>query len=255
MSLLKVEDLFTSYGKINAIKGANLEVAKGEIISLIGSNGAGKSTLLSSITGIVPPYKGKIYFEGKDITHKKPNEIVKMGISLSLEGRGILPRLTVEENLYVGAYTRKDKAEIKDNMEEMYKMFPRLEQRKKQMAGTMSGGEQQMLAIARALMSKPKLLLLDEPSLGLAPNLVKQIFQMIIDINRKGISILLIEQNANMALKISNRAYVLENGVVKLTGTSKMLLNNDDVKKAYLGELVNDKTDIKVLKSLEDSNL
>lgn len=239
MSLLKVEDLFTSYGKINAIKGANLEVAKGEIISLIGSNGAGKSTLLSSITGIVPPYKGKIYFEGKDITHKKPNEIVKMGISLSLEGRGILPRLTVEENLYVGAYTRKDKAEIKDNMEEMYKMFPRLEQRKKQMAGTMSGGEQQMLAIARALMSKPKLLLLDEPSLGLAPNLVKQIFQMIIDINRKGISILLIEQNANMALKISNRAYVLENGVVKLTGTSKMLLNNDDVKKAYLGELVN----------------
>lgn len=255
MSLLKVEDLFTSYGKINAIKGANLEVAKGEIISLIGSNGAGKSTLLSSITGIVPPYKGKIYFEGKDITHKKPNEIVKMGISLSLEGRGILPRLTVEENLYVGAYTRKDKAEIKDNMEEMYKMFPRLEQRKKQMAGTMSGGEQQMLAIARALMSKPKLLLLDEPSLGLAPNLVKQIFQMIIDINRKGISILLIEQNANMALKISNRAYVLENGVVKLSGPSDMLLNNNDVKKAYLGELVNDKTDIKVLKSLEDSNL
>lgn len=255
MSLLKVEDLFTSYGKINAIKGANLEVAKGEIISLIGSNGAGKSTLLSSITGIVPPYKGKIYFEGKDITHKKPNEIVKMGISLSLEGRGILPRLTVEENLYVGAYTRKDKAEIKDNMEEMYKMFPRLEQRKKQMAGTMSGGEQQMLAIARALMSKPKLLLLDEPSLGLAPNLVNQIFQMIIDINRKGISILLIEQNANMALKISNRAYVLENGVVKLSGPSDMLLNNNDVKKAYLGELVNDKTDIKVLKSLEDSNL
>lgn len=255
MGLLKVEDLFTSYGKINALKGVNLEIMEGEIISLIGSNGAGKSTLLSSITGIVPPTKGKIYFEGKDITHKKPNEIVRMGIRLSLEGRGILPRLTVEENLNVGAYTRKDKTEIKGTMEEMYNMFPRLEQRKKQMAGTMSGGEQQMLAIARALMSKPKLLLLDEPSLGLAPNLVKQIFQMIIDINRKGISILLIEQNANMALKISNRAYVLENGVVKLSGTSDMLLNNNDVKKAYLGELVNDKTDIKVLKSLEDSNL
>lgn len=255
MSLLKVEDLFTSYGKINALKGVNLEIMEGEIISLIGSNGAGKSTLLSSITGIVPPTRGKICFEGKDITQKKPNEIVRMGIRLSLEGRGILPRLTVEENLYVGAYTRKDKTEIKGTMEEMYNMFPRLEQRKKQMAGTMSGGEQQMLAIARALMSKPKLLLLDEPSLGLAPNLVKQIFQMIIDINRKGISILLIEQNANMALKISNRAYVLENGVVKLSGPSDMLLNNNDVKKAYLGELVNDKTDIKVLKSLEDSNL
>lgn len=255
MSLLKVEDLYTSYGKINALKGANLEVKEGEIISLIGSNGAGKSTLLSSITGIVPPSKGKIYFEGKDITHKKPNEIVKMGISLSLEGRGILPRLTVEENLRVGAFTRKDKEEIKTTMEEMYKIFPRLEQRKKQLAGTMSGGEQQMLAIARALMSKPKLLLLDEPSLGLAPNLVKQIFQMITDINRKGISILLIEQNANMALKISNRAYVLENGVIKLSGASATLLNNKDVKKAYLGELVNDQTDKRILKSLDDSNL
>lgn len=255
MNLLKVEDLYTSYGKINALKGANLEVKEGEIISLIGSNGAGKSTLLSSITGIVPPSKGKIYFEGKDITHKKPNEIVKMGISLSLEGRGILPRLTVEENLRVGAFTRKDKEEIKTTMEEMYKIFPRLEQRKKQLAGTMSGGEQQMLAIARALMSKPKLLLLDEPSLGLAPNLVKQIFQMITDINRKGISILLIEQNANMALKISNRAYVLENGVIKLSGVSATLLNNKDVKKAYLGELVNDQTDKRILKSLDDSNL
>jgi branched-chain amino acid transport system ATP-binding protein len=230
-------------------------VKEGEIISLIGSNGAGKSTLLSSITGIVPSSKGKIYFEGKDITHKKPNEIVKMGISLSLEGRGILPRLTVEENLRVGAFTRKDKGEIKATMEEMYQMFPRLEQRKKQLAGTMSGGEQQMLAIARALMSKPKLLLLDEPSLGLAPNLVKQIFQMITDINGKGISILLIEQNANMALKISNRAYVLENGVVKLSGASATLLNNQDVKKAYLGELLKDQTDESILKSLDDSKL
>ncbi|WP_313129744.1 ABC transporter ATP-binding protein [Anaerocolumna sp.] len=255
MSLLKVEDLYTSYGKINALKGANLEVKEGEIISLIGSNGAGKSTLLSSITGIVPASKGKIYFEGKDITHKKANEIVRMGISLSLEGRGILPRLTVEENLRVGAFTRKDKEEIKATMEEMYQMFPRLEQRKKQLAGTMSGGEQQMLAIARALMSKPKLLLLDEPSLGLAPNLVKQIFQMITDINDKGISILLIEQNANMALKISNRAYVLENGVVKLSGASATLLNNKDVKKAYLGELLKDQTDESILKSLDDSKL
>jgi len=255
MSLLKVEDLYTSYGKINALRGANLEVEEGEIISLIGSNGAGKSTLLSSITGIVPPTKGKIYFEGKDITHKKPNEIVKLGISLSLEGRGILPRLTVEENLLVGAYTRKDKTEINASMKDMYHMFPRLEQRKKQLAGTMSGGEQQMLAIARALMSKPKLLLLDEPSLGLAPNLVKQIFLMIQDINRKGISILLIEQNANMALKISNRAYVLENGMVKLSGTSSSLLNNADVKKAYLGEVINEQTDENILHSFDASNL
>lgn len=255
MSLLKIQDLNTSYGRINALKGVNLELEEGEIISLIGSNGAGKSTLLGSITGIVPAASGTILFDGKDITKSKPSEIVRLGISLSLEGRGIFPRLTVEENLRVGAYTRKDKSEIKATMEEMYQLFPRLAERKKQMAGTMSGGEQQMLAIARALMSKPKLLLLDEPSLGLAPNLVKMIFDMIKDINQRGISVLLIEQNANMALRISHRAYVLENGIIKLSGASKNLMNNTEVKKAYLGELIKDNVDQKVLTSFENAKL
>ena len=255
MSLLKIQELYTNYGRINALKGTNLELEEGEIISLIGSNGAGKSTLLASITGIVPASKGQILFDGKDITRYKPNDIVKLGISLSLEGRGIFPRLTVEENLRVGAFTRKDKGEIKATMEEMYQLFPRLSQRKKQMAGTMSGGEQQMLAIARAMMSKPRLLLLDEPSLGLAPNLVKLIFDMIKDINRRGISVLLIEQNANMALRISHRAYVLENGIIKLSGSSKNLMNNSEVKKAYLGELMKDNVDKKVLSSFENAKL
>ncbi len=237
MSLLVIENLSTNYGRIAALKGVELVVEEGEIISLIGSNGAGKSTLLASITGTVPPDKGRIVFDGKDITSLKPNDIVRLGVSLSMEGRGIFPRLTVEENLKIGAYTRKDKKEIQTTMEEMYQLFPRLLQRKKQLAGTMSGGEQQMLAIARALMSKPKLLLLDEPSLGLAPNLVKLIFDLIKDINRLGITILLIEQNAHMALKISHRAYVLENGLVKLSGLAKELLSNDEVKKAYLGEI------------------
>ncbi len=237
MSLLVIENLSTNYGRIAALKGVELVVEEGEIISLIGSNGAGKSTLLASITGTVPPDKGRIVFDGKDITSLKPNDIVRLGVSLSMEGRGIFPRLTVEENLKIGAYTRKDKKEIQTTMEEMYQLFPRLLQRKKQLAGTMSGGEQQMLAIARALMSKPKLLLLDEPSLGLAPNLVKLIFDLIKDINRLGITILLIEQNAHMALKISHRAYVLENGLVKLSGLAKELLSNDEVRKAYLGEI------------------
>lgn len=255
MSLLKVQEVYTSYGKINALKGVSLEIEEGEIISLVGSNGAGKSTLLASITGTVPAQKGYIVYQGKDISKLSPNEIVKQGISLSMEGRGVFPRLTVEENLRVGAYSRKKKEEIVATMEEMYELFPRLAQRKKQMAGTMSGGEQQMLAIARALMSQPKLLLLDEPSLGLAPNLVKLIFDLIVTINKRGISILLIEQNANMALKISNRAYVLENGVVKLSGLSKDLLNNNEVRKAYLGEIANASVDKEVLQSLEASTL
>jgi branched-chain amino acid transport system ATP-binding protein len=199
--------------------------------------------------------KGHIIFDGKDITHDRPSEIVRLGISLSMEGRGVFPRLTVEENLRVGAYTRKSKEEIKATMDEMYVLFPRLAQRKKQLAGTMSGGEQQMLAIARALMSKPRLLLLDEPSLGLAPNLVKLIFDMILDINRRGISILLIEQNATMAMRISHRAYVLENGVVKLSGSSKELINNHEVRKAYLGEIVNNTLDPKVINSFEAAKL
>jgi branched-chain amino acid transport system ATP-binding protein len=237
MSLLKVQDIHTSYGRINALKGISLDINEGEIISLIGSNGAGKSTLLASITGVNPPNKGKIFYEDKDITQMKSNDIIRLGISIAMEGRGVFPRFTVEENLRLGAYTRKNKEEIKNSMEEMYELFPRLSERKKQYAGTMSGGEQQMLAIARAMMNKPKLLLLDEPSLGLAPNLVKIIFDMIVRINKIGISILLIEQNANMALRVSNRAYVLENGVVKLSGDAKELLYNEDVKKAYLGGL------------------
>ncbi|MBH1942181.1 ABC transporter ATP-binding protein [Mobilitalea sibirica] len=255
MSLLKVENLYTNYGRITALKGINLELQEGEIISLIGANGAGKSTLLASITGTVPVAKGKIIFDKKDITHHRPNDIVKLGISLSMEGRGVFPRLTVEENLLLGAYTRKNKSEITTTISEMYEMFPRLAQRRKQLAGTMSGGEQQMLAIARALMSKPRLLLLDEPSLGLAPNLVKIIFDMIKDINRKGISILLIEQNANMAMRISNRSYVLENGQVKLHGHSKELMNNKEVRKAYLGEIIDPAVSKKVIQSLASSNL
>lgn len=255
MSLLTIQDLHTSYGRINALKGINLELEEGEIISLVGSNGAGKSTLLASITGTAPSTKGKVLFEGKDITRMKSNDIVKLGISLSMEGRGVFPRLTVEENLRVGAYSRKDKAEIKASLEEMYDLFPRLKERKKQLAGTMSGGEQQMLAIARAMMSKPRLLLLDEPSLGLAPNLVKLIFDLIQKINGRGISVLLIEQNANMALRISNRAYVLENGIVKLSGASKELMNKSEVRKAYLGEIIKEPGNQKVLKSFEASSL
>lgn len=237
MSLLKIQNLVAGYGKIQALKGIDLVVNQGEIISLIGANGAGKSTLLSSITGTIPARSGYIVYEDKDITSLKPYEVVERGISLSMEGRGVFGRLTVEENLQIGAYTRKNREEIQKTKQEMYELFPRLYQRKSQLAGTMSGGEQQMLAIARALMSKPKLLLLDEPSLGLAPNLVKLIFDMIIDINKRGISILLIEQNANMAMKISNRTYVLETGLVKLSGESKDLINNSEIRKAYLGEI------------------
>jgi branched-chain amino acid transport system ATP-binding protein len=252
---LEIHDLHTSYGKIAALKGINLKVETGEIISLIGSNGSGKSTLLASITGTVSCHRGKIIFDGKDITNRRPNEIVRLGISLSMEGRGVFPRLTVEENLRVGAYSRRDKDGIKDTMEEMYELFPRLVQRKKQLAGTMSGGEQQMLAIARALMSRPRLLLLDEPSLGLAPNLVKLIFGLIQDINRRGITILLIEQNAHMAMRISHRAYVLENGLVKLSGASSDLLHNNEVRKAYLGEITDDRADSKVVNSFETAML
>lgn len=255
MSLLEIQDLYTSYGRIAALKGIDLKVEEGEIISLIGANGSGKSTLLASITGTAPSHRGRINYDDRDITNMRPNEIVRLGISLSMEGRGVFPRLTVEENLRIGAYTRKDKAEIRETMEEMYELFPRLVQRKNQLAGTMSGGEQQMLAIARAMMSKPRLLLLDEPSLGLAPNLVKLIFGLIQDINRRGITVLLIEQNAHKAMQISHRSYVLENGLVKLSGASGELLHNNEVKKAYLGEITNDQTDRKVVKSFETAML
>lgn len=233
--MLEVIDLHTNYGSIEALKGINLEVYEDEIVTLIGSNGAGKSTTLSSITGIVPSASGQILFEGTDITKMKASDITKLGIGVSPEGREVFGGLSVQENLKIGAYTRKDKREIAESFEMVYELFPRLAERKKQSAGTLSGGEQQMLAIGRALMSKPKLLLLDEPSMGLAPNLVDLIFELIVRINKAGTTILLIEQNANMALQIADRGYVLETGKVTLSDDAKVLQANDDVRKAYLG--------------------
>ncbi len=233
--MLEVIDLHTNYGSIEALKGINLEVYEDEIVTLIGSNGAGKSTTLSSITGIVPSASGQILFEGTDITKMKASDITKLGIGVSPEGREVFGGLSVQENLKIGAYTRKDKKEVAESFEMVYDLFPRLAERKKQSAGTLSGGEQQMLAIGRALMSKPKLLLLDEPSMGLAPNLVDLIFELIVRINKAGTTILLIEQNANMALQIADRGYVLETGKVTLSDDAKVLQANDDVRKAYLG--------------------
>ena len=235
--MLEIKELNTRYGSIHALKGVSMYVDEGEIVSLIGSNGAGKSTLLASITGLVPAISGSILFEGAEIVRLPQSTIAKKGIILCPEGREVFPRLTVEENLHLGAYTRKDKAEIKASFEEAYTLFPRLAERQRQLAGTLSGGEQQMLAIARALMGKPRLLLLDEPSLGLAPNLVELIFDLIETINRRGMTLLLIEQNANMALQIASRAYVLETGTVRLSGEARHLRNNLEVQKAYLGEI------------------
>lgn len=234
--MLKVEGLHTYYGNIHALKGIDLEVKKGEIVSLIGSNGAGKSTLLSTITGIAHAQSGSVSFKGMNITNTAPYNITKTGISISPEGREVFPALTVEENLRLGAFVVKDKKKIADGYERVYHLFPRLKERYKQTAGTMSGGEQQMLAIGRALMSNPELLLLDEPSLGLAPNIVLQIFDLIKSINAQGVTTLLIEQNANMALGISSRAYVLENGVVSMSGVAKDIANDPRVKLAYLGQ-------------------
>lgn len=233
--MLRIENLNCYYDHIHALKDLSLVVNKGEIVSLIGSNGAGKTTTLAAITGLINQKDGKIVFEDTEIMNKASYDIVKLGISLSPEGREVFPALTVEENLRLGTYTRKDKAEIKESFEYVYKLFPRLRERMKQQAGTLSGGEQQMLAIARALMTRPKLLLLDEPSLGLAPNIVLEVFELIKEINKQGMTVLLIEQNANMALKISNRAYVLENGKVILEDDALKLLNDPKVKEAYLG--------------------
>ena len=233
--ILEIKDLHTYYGSIHALKGINLEVFEGEIVTLIGSNGAGKSTTLSSITGIVPATSGSIVFNEKEISKMKPSDITKLGIGVSPEGREVFSGLSVEDNLRIGAYIINDKKEIAALYEEVYELFPRLAERKKQMAGTLSGGEQQMLAIGRAMMSKPKLLLLDEPSMGLAPNLVEMIFELILKINRRGTTVLLIEQNANMALQIADRGYVLETGKVTMTDDAKKLWSNDDVRKAYLG--------------------
>lgn len=233
--ILEVKDLHTYYGSIHALKGVALDVYEGEIVTLIGSNGAGKSTTVSSITGTAPASQGTIVFNGTDITRMKTCDITRMGIGVSPEGREVFGGLSVHENLQIGAYTRKDKKEIIASYEEVYELFPRLKERRKQSAGTLSGGEQQMLAIGRAMMNKPKLLLLDEPSMGLAPNLVEMIFELIMKINKKGVTILLIEQNANMALQIANRGYVLETGRVTLSDDAKALQTNDEVRKAYLG--------------------
>nr|WP_273321927.1 ABC transporter ATP-binding protein [Vallitalea guaymasensis] len=235
--MLEVKGINTHYGNIHALKGIDLEVKQGEIVTLIGSNGAGKSTTMATITGLLKATSGEVWFKGENITNIAPSEIVKKGISLSPEGREVFPALSVEENLKLGAFTRTNKKEINDSYDRVYDLFPRLLERKKQIAGTLSGGEQQMLAIGRALMSMPQLLILDEPSLGLAPNLVLMIFDLIESINKQGVTVLLVEQNANMALSIANRGYVLETGKVTMTDDAQILCNNEAVRKAYLGSV------------------
>ncbi|MFA5527770.1 MAG: ABC transporter ATP-binding protein [Peptostreptococcales bacterium] len=235
--MLKIENLHTFYGNIHALKGINLSISEGEIVTLIGSNGAGKTTTLSTITGLLKPSQGTVTYNGENITTASPSTIVKKGISLSPEGREVFPQLSVHDNLKLGAYTRKDKGEIEESFDKVYTLFPILKERTTQIAKTLSGGEQQMLAIARSLMSRPKLLLLDEPSLGLSPNLVMMIFKLIKDINKIGTTVLLVEQNARMALAIANRGYVLETGKVIMHGDAKDLLKDESIKKAYLGSL------------------
>jgi branched-chain amino acid transport system ATP-binding protein len=235
MSLLEVEDIQTYYGNIQALKGISLTVNEGEIVTLIGSNGAGKSTTLRSISGLTPARRGSIRFAGQDITERPPQDIVGLGIAQSPEGRHCFPRMTVRENLDLGAFLRSDKAEIGSDMDRVFDLFPRLKEREKQKAGTMSGGEQQMLAIGRALMGRPKLLLLDEPSMGIAPILVERIYETIVEINEQGTTILLVEQNANYALEVSRRGYVLETGKVVIEDASDALRENPDVQAAYLG--------------------
>ncbi|HEX5772703.1 MAG TPA: ABC transporter ATP-binding protein [Geomobilimonas sp.] len=234
--MLVVEDLFVSYKAIKALSGVSCQVQQGEIVALIGANGAGKTTILNTISGIVPAASGKIVFEGKDITEIPPHEIVRMGISQVPEGRRVFSKMSVLENLEMGAFVRNDKKGIQEAMEHVFQLFPRLAERKKQLAKTLSGGEQQMLAMGRALMSNPRLLLLDEPSMGLAPMLVEKIFEIIQEINASGTTIMLVEQNAHMALSIASRAYVLETGAVVLQGNAAELAADPEVRKAYLGE-------------------
>ncbi len=236
MALLEVKDLEVHYGVIKALKGVSFEVNEGEIIALIGANGAGKTTTLQTVSGILPISSGKIFFNGEEITKIPAHKLVKLGISQVPEGRRVFSQMTVLENLKMGAYIRKDKAGIEEDIRNIYKRFPRLEERKNQLAGTLSGGEQQMLAMGRALMSQPKILLLDEPSMGLSPLLVTEIFKIIKDINDAGTTVLLVEQNAKKALSIAHRAYVLETGDIALSGKASDLINDDTIKKAYLGE-------------------
>ncbi len=236
MALLELKDIHTFYGNIQALKGISISVEEGEIVTLIGANGAGKTTTLMSICGITPIREGAIFLNGKEISRISPNKIVQMGVSQVPEGRRIFPQLTVSENLDMGAFLRSDKEGIKRDIEEVFSIFPRLAERRNQLGGTLSGGEQQMLAVSRALMANPHLLLLDEPSLGLAPLVVQNIFEVIQKINKeRKTTILLVEQNANMALKIANKGYVLQNGLIKMSDTAKHLLENEEVRKAYLG--------------------
>ena len=233
--LLELKDVETFYGTIQALKGISIDVRDGEIVTLIGANGAGKSTTLRSINGLNHPRKGKIRFQGEDITSWPAHEVVRRGISQSPEGRKLFPRMSVLENLEMGAFQRSDRSEIKDDMDRVFTLFPRLAERKHQKAGTLSGGEQQMCAIGRALMARPKLLMLDEPSMGLAPIFVEKIFEIVKEINQQGTTILLVEQNALMALDVAHRGYVLETGTVVLAGSRDSLANNPGVKEAYLG--------------------
>jgi branched-chain amino acid transport system ATP-binding protein len=234
--LLRVDSIETYYGSIQALKGISLEVHEGEIVTLIGANGAGKSTTLRSINGLNHPRRGTIVFRGSDITTTPAHEVVKLGIAQSPEGRRLFPRMTVVENLEMGAFQRSDRGAFGEDMDRVFALFPRLAERRSQKAGTLSGGEQQMCAIGRALMARPTLLMLDEPSMGLAPIFVERIFETIVEVNKQGTSILLVEQNALMALQVARRGYVLETGTVALTDDAKVLAQNEDVRKAYLGE-------------------
>jgi branched-chain amino acid transport system ATP-binding protein len=233
--MLEVQGLDVYYGAVHALKGVSIHAEQGEIVTLIGANGAGKSTLLRTISGLLPARAGRVLFEGRDLAKTPAHEIVGLGISQSPEGRLVFANLTVEENLRLGAYLRKDRKGVAEDREQVFLLFPRLKERHRQPAGTLSGGEQQMLAIGRALMSGPRLLLLDEPSLGLAPLLVREIFKTIVEINRRGVTVLLVEQNAHMALSIAGRGYVLETGSVRLEDQASALLKNDEVRQAYLG--------------------
>jgi branched-chain amino acid transport system ATP-binding protein len=236
MAMLEVHDIEVYYGMIQAIKGLSFEVNEGEVISLIGANGAGKTTILHTITGLLQAKKGNIIFEGKDITKTPAHKIVSMGMAHVPEGRRVFAELSVLENIKMGAYTRKDKNEIQESINMVYKRFPRLEERKNQLAGTLSGGEQQMLAMGRALMSKPRIILMDEPSMGLSPIFVNEIFDIIREVSEAGTTVLLVEQNAKKALSIADRAYVLDTGKIVKTGKASDLLNDESIKKAYLGE-------------------
>jgi branched-chain amino acid transport system ATP-binding protein len=236
VSLLRIHGLHISYGGINAVKGIDLEVNEGEMVALIGANGAGKTTTLKAICGIVPARAGKVHYKGHDVTGMPSYALVERGLALVPEGRGVFGRLSVEENLDMGAYTRRDRAAVKADLARIFELFPRLKERRRQTAGTMSGGEQQMLAIGRALMGAPRLLLLDEPSMGLAPLMVQRIFDTIRKVASEGVTVLLVEQNAKLALEVSSRGYVMESGLITLADSAAALLDNPQVRQAYLGE-------------------